>query len=155
MDADFRELLEELAADVRVLEAGEFVLLQVAVGRDLDPYAQVAREPDGSWYCEIVSARYLPPSSWPLDEFVLVADGWAPPDHARANWSRAAATGEQAAEAVITALRHGRACPDPYAYSWAPGRLPRRADRVGHGNDDRVGRGDPRSACRYRVRAQE
>ena len=87
--------------------------MQALVGLDPNPYAQVARESDGSFYCEAVSAHHLSAAEWPIDESALVASGWEPPVGRVTNWSHSAGTAERAAQLLIEALRFGRQCGDP------------------------------------------
>jgi hypothetical protein len=135
----FEELRHEVASDVEVLEPREFLIVEASVGREVEPYAQVAREPDGTWYCEVVSIRYLPAEAWPIDEFFLVTAGWEPPVNSRDNWSLTAQDHQAAASLLIDALRCGRFCTDPYVYSWTTGRFP----DGGGGEELPVGPGGP------------
>lgn len=136
MDTAFPELHDELTADVDTLQWRDYVIVEVDAGLPCNPYAQVAREPDGTWYCEVVADHYLPSDVWPIDEFFLVADGWTPPVDPRDNWSCTVDSAARAATTLIDALRHARACPDPYEYTWTQGRFP--PDDDGRGDREPV-----------------
>ncbi len=124
MDELWEDLRQELRLDIGGLEFRQYAVIEFMAGLDPNPYAQVAREANGDWYCEVVSAHFLPARAWPIDELALVAGGWEPPDDPRANWSIAAATGEQAVDLLVEALRHGRACADPETFTWFTGQFP-------------------------------
>lgn len=124
MNDPFIELRQTLGPEVNDLERRHFLIVEVDVGLDFEPYAQVARELDNTWYCELVSTHYLAAEVWPIDEFFLVAAGWAPPVDPRDNWSLTAESGLDAVRMMVDALRFGRACTDPYAYSWSFGHFP-------------------------------
>jgi len=90
----------------------QFVVVQYDVGLDPNPYAQAAPEPDASWYCEVVSAHFLPQASWPIDYYYLWQHDWEAPDRAGENWARSADSAEEAAALLVNALTHGRLCRD-------------------------------------------
>jgi hypothetical protein len=79
MFTDWDGLLDDCTYTIGCLEDREFLIMEVLVGLDPNPYAQVAREGDGSYYCEVVSTHHLPASVWPADEWPLVAAGWESP----------------------------------------------------------------------------
>jgi hypothetical protein len=106
------------------MEHRQFVIVDVATPADPSPYAQAAPEPAGDWYCEVVSASYLPDAVWPIREDSLLLLGWQAPDDRSANWSREAVDAQQAAEFLVDGLRLGRSCGDPGRYSWDIGRFP-------------------------------
>lgn len=106
-------LLGDTTDTIAGLETRGFLIMSAKVGLDPDPYAQVALERDGSFYCEVVSEHHLPASAWPIDELALLAAGWDPPVGPVTNWSCSADTAAEAAGLVIDALRFGRSCTDP------------------------------------------
>jgi hypothetical protein len=120
----FTELVQTLCPEVGVLERRHFLIVEVDVGLDVEPYAQVARELDDTWYCEIVSTHYLASGDWPIDEFFLLAAGWSPPVDPRDNWSVTVESARDAVRMMVEALRFGRACTDLYSYSWSFGQFP-------------------------------
>ena len=120
----FAELYDCLTSAVAALERRHFLILEADVGLAFRPYSQVARELDDTWYCETVSAHYLPGAAWPIDEFFLVSTGWEPPTGPRDNWSITVASAADAALLLVDALRLGRTCIDPSVYSWSFGRFP-------------------------------
>lgn len=93
MSTDWDGLLDDCTYTIGCLEYREFLIMEVLVGLDPNPYAQVARERDGSYYCEVVSTHHLPASVWPADEWPLVAAGWESPVGRQTNWSRSAESG--------------------------------------------------------------
>jgi hypothetical protein len=109
-------LRDDFGYTIDCLQHQEFLIMQVISGIDPNPYAQVARETDGSFYCEVVSTHHLPEAMWPMDEWALAADGWRPPVGRQTNWSHIAESSHEAAGLLIDALRHGRTCSDPDAY---------------------------------------
>ena len=97
-----------------MVQVGQFAILEFvpADGSDVRPYSQAAREPDGSWYAEVVSDRYLSRFAWPLDTDALRRDGWSLPDAPDGNWWRYADTSDphEVARILVNGLRFGRRC---------------------------------------------
>lgn len=114
MTATWESLIEEVQACLTRTRSHQFVLIEY--DGDLtggpDPYAQAALI-DGYWHCEVVSARYLMPGRWPLNELWLKNSGWGLPAHACANWFQAAASDHGAAALLVDGLRFGRQCMEP------------------------------------------
>ncbi len=108
------------------------LIIRALVGLDPNPYTQVARESDGTFYCEVVSSHHLPASTWPIDEAAFVADGWEPPVGRHTNWSVTAESGYDAAQLLIDALRYGRGCGDPETFVGTIGRWPSPPDDDEH-----------------------
>lgn len=118
-------LREQLGQRLAPLAPGAFVILEFTATScdDRYPYAQCARETDG-WYLEVVSARYLPPVVWPLDELALRRAGWAAPDDRTDNWWRLESSHPAVAGLLVEALVLGRQCPSlPDAFRIVEGRF--------------------------------
>lgn len=125
---DWSVLTDELGRTLRRTRPGQFVLVEFVEHEGVPPwdpwpYAQCMWEPDG-WYCEVVSANFLPAERWPLDELTLRRAGWRAPAGPEDNWSIETLTAELAASAMVEALRRGRDCDDPRRYRWEVGTLP-------------------------------
>ena len=115
-------LTADVADTLRDVRPGQYVVVEFVEHEGVPswspwPYAQCAWEPEG-WYCEAVSARFLPADQWPLDELALRRSGWHAPSAATENWSTWSATAGEAAAAMVDALRHSRDCQDPSRYRW-------------------------------------
>lgn len=52
VSTDWEDVLDDFAYMIGCLDYREFLIMQALVGLDPNPYAQVAREPDGSFYCD-------------------------------------------------------------------------------------------------------
>lgn len=119
------QLTERVTVALGDLRIGQFLVAEYLIeGSHLSaPYAQTARDSDG-WYCEIVSAHYLPASAWPLDELHLRRAGWTPPDADTFNWWTVSPDETAAAEDLILGLRDARGCHDPRRYMWSAGTFP-------------------------------
>ena len=115
---------QDLAVTMSVLGHRQFVVVQYLTGPDPNPYAKAAPEPDGTWYCEVVSEHFLPLDQWPLDEQHLQSCGWEAPERPGENWACAVATSDEAAARLIDALARGRACGDPGMLACEIGRWP-------------------------------
>lgn len=124
MRADWEDLVDDFGYTINAMEAGGFLVMRALVGLNPNPYAQVARVNDGSLFCEVVSALHVPEEIWPIDEFFLVLAGWDPPIGCRTTWARTVESGDEAARVLISALRFGRACPDPDSYVGTLSRWP-------------------------------
>jgi len=115
---------QDLAVTMSVLGHRQFIVVQYLAGLDPNPYAQAAPEPDGTWYCEVVSAHYLPGEVWPLDERHLLSREWEAPERAGENWACAVGTSDEAAARLIDALARGRVCGNPTLLACEIGRWP-------------------------------
>jgi hypothetical protein len=113
MNERWSDLQDDFGYTIGCLTPQEFLLMRYLTVTNPAPYAQVAAEPDGSYYCEVVSHHHLTASCWPIDEARLVAAGWEAPVGRQTNWYRYADSADQAAALLIEALRFGRACGDP------------------------------------------
>ncbi len=121
-------LTAEVAQTLRSVRPGQFVLLEFVEHDGVPPwspwpYAQCVWKPDG-WYCEAVSASFLPADQWPLDELALRRAGWHPPTDSAGNWYRHEHSADGAARTLVEALRHSRDCQDPSRYRWEVGTFP-------------------------------
>ena len=118
---------QPLTEVVMALTVGQFVVVDCLVGLAESglPYSQTARTPDG-WYCEVVSAAFLPAHVWPINELALRRMGWnAPyPEHPDDNWSTELPLNAAVAELLLDGLRKGRCCPDNTLVRWAVGTFP-------------------------------
>ena len=75
MEAGWGDLVHDLAIDLARLQHRQFVVVEYNTGIDPNPYAQACPEP-GGWYCEVMSAHFLPEEIWTLDAGFLTVDGW-------------------------------------------------------------------------------
>jgi len=127
--ATWTDLIDQVQSCLERTGSHQFVLVEYD-GQLLggpDPYAQAARI-EGSWHCEVVSARYLMPGRWPLNEVWLKGSGWSLSALAGANWFQSADTELSAATALVDGLRLGRQCAEPtrfcvsvHSFSGGPG----------------------------------
>lgn len=109
---------------INELGPGQFLTVDYDNGRPgFEPYAQLAVDAD-SYYLEVVSEFYLPPTSWPLNSSILRTAGWSPPDDDTANWWQTATDPHLAARALIRALTVGRECIAPDRFSVSIGTFP-------------------------------
>ena len=106
MEIGWQVLAADLTVDVNALQVRQFVVLEFLAGTAPNPYAQVAREVDGRWYCEVVSCTYLPSDVWPLDPLALMVAGWIPPTGWRGSTSIGSLTRPRA-------FRHCATGPEP------------------------------------------
>ena len=75
MEAGWNGLVHDLAIDLAGLQERQFVVVEYNAGIDPNPYAQARPESDGGWYCEVVSAHFLPEEIWTMDAGFLASDG--------------------------------------------------------------------------------
>ncbi|MDO5366955.1 hypothetical protein [Kocuria sp.] len=87
------------------------------------PAAWVRTGPGGA-ECAVSSARQLPPEAWPHHTEFFEASGWRRPLGVDQPWTSGPHPPEEAARRVLTALRHGRSCNNPYAFHWGTGSFP-------------------------------
>lgn len=107
---EFAAFLDELMLG---LAPRHFVVVNYLAELTANPYVQVAREDDGTWYCEVAS-HYNVDRAWPTcNEIALHRAGWAPPESPGENWSQTVKSGEVAVGLLVQALRECLACPDP------------------------------------------
>jgi len=127
--ATWTDLIDQVQSCLERTGRHQFVLVEYdgALLGGPDPYAQAALI-DVSWHCEVVSARYLMPGRWPLNELWLKSSGWSLSALAGANWFRSASTAANAAIMLVDGLRLGRQCPEPtrfcvsaHSFSGGPG----------------------------------
>ena len=116
-----------VARELSALPWGWFLIVDVDVeptpGPALGPYTQVSRYA-GGFHCEAVSQTYLPAESWPVDEQVLRADGWCPPDEVADNWWQTTSDVDHAAVVMIRSLVLARGCADPERLTLSKGQHP-------------------------------
>ena len=126
METDWDDLLDDFGWAIADLQPREFLIIDyLTPDIDLWPYAQVAHESNGLYYCEVASTYSLPEEFWPIDELLLAASGWEPPWQSQANWSQIVDTSVEAVHRLVDALRRGRSCPDPARFigtrgKWSP-----------------------------------
>jgi hypothetical protein len=113
------DLKDDVGYTIGCLEQREFLIIRYLTATDPTPYAQVAVEPDGTYYCEVVSAHQLPAITWPIAEHTLIANGWEGPAGRQTNWS---CTAQSAAAA---------GCPDPERFVGTIDRWPPPPDNEG------------------------
>lgn len=101
--------------------------LSIDYGDDSDgtsrPYAQASPSASGVW-CEIVSARFLPADTWPIDADYLLTNGWSEPDEEVPNWHKQGIPPIEAGHQILEGLRYGRVCGDPKKVRWHIGDFP-------------------------------
>ncbi len=116
-----------------MVEIGEFAILEFvpADGSEVRPFSQAAREPDGSWYLEVVSHHYLSRFLWPLDMRALRRLGWHPPATQEDNWWRYGEHCEGSDEVawiLVEGLRQGRRCVGEGEFQVTFGKFPPHPD---------------------------
>lgn len=122
MQITWAEQQKDLALAMAAIGHRQFVVVQYEIGLDPNPYAQAAPEPDGTWYCEVVSTHFLPEHLWPIDQYYLWQHDWEVPEVPGENWAREARNSDEAAGLLIKALSRGRLCLDPSKLSCEVGR---------------------------------
>lgn len=103
----------ELVVDIQGLLPRQFIVLECLVGLSANPYVQVARELDATWYCEVGSAANFATECWPADALALIRTGWDPPDSPSGNWYRYCTHGGETVGCLVEGLRLARGCTDP------------------------------------------
>ena len=160
MQDGWADLVHDLTIDTAGMVLGQFVIVEHCAQLDPNPYVQAAPDRGGGWYCEVVSAAYLPAGVWPIDEGYLRRRGWTPPADPRDNWSRTADSPGQVAELLADGLRYGRLCPDWQQVMWRIHRFPRppdddRDDPPAHPPPGQPGARRPGDRCHLRARPVE
>ncbi|WP_264356361.1 TY-Chap domain-containing protein [Pseudarthrobacter sp. MM222] len=89
----------------------------------LTPYAQAVPSADGVWF-EIVSEKYLPADTWPLDAGYLTGNGWSAPNNDFPNWYKDGVPHIEAGHQILDGLRFGRGCEDASKLQWHTGEFP-------------------------------
>ena len=84
-----------------------------------------------SWTRAVSSAHQLPPEEWPHRTEYFENAGWNLPLAPDQPWTSGPHEPEEAAHRVLTALRDGRSCDDPYAFHWGTGSFPVPEGRTG------------------------
>lgn len=121
-ESAWEDLAEELRSALTSLPWNHVLTVEYETGNTGGdfPYAQALTGPGGVGVL-LVSEDYLPAIAWPIDEDYLVETGWEQPTDEQPNWARTRLTVDEALEAVVGGLRHGRGCPDPYRFRWGSG----------------------------------
>lgn len=94
------------------------------------PAAWVRTGPGGA-ECAVSSAHQLPPEAWPHHTEFFESAQWRHPLGTDQPWTSGPHAPAEAARRIIAALRHGRACDDPYAFHWGTGSFPVPEGRTG------------------------
>ncbi|WP_016997301.1 hypothetical protein [Kocuria atrinae] len=73
----------------------------------------------------------MPPEAWPHRTEFFENAQWNHPLATDQPWTSGPHEPAEAAHRVLAALRHGRACDDPYAFHWGTGSFPVPEGRTG------------------------
>lgn len=124
MTVSWQDWACELAVDLQALRPRQFLVLDCLVGLEVNPYVQVARESEATWYCEVASMANFSAQDWLADDLVLVAAGWEPPEAPLANWSLRRGDCDAIVDWLVEAIRFARGCKDPNDIVGTRGRWP-------------------------------
>lgn len=125
LEALFAKAIEELLWN-------DFLILEYdGAPTDSDTPAAWVRTGPGGAECAVSSARQLPPEAWPHRTEFFENAHWNRPLATDQPWTSGPHEPAEAAHRVLAALRHGRACDDPYAFHWGTGSFPVPEGRTG------------------------
>lgn len=130
--AEWEKLQALFAGAIVDLLWNDFLVLEydgAPAGSDT-PAAWVRTGPGGA-ECAVSSAHQLPPEAWPHRTEYFENAGWNLPLAPDQPWTSGPHEPEEAAHRVLTALRDGRSCDDPYAFHWGTGSFPVPEGRTG------------------------
>lgn len=132
LTTEWEKLANLFAVAIEELLWNDFLVIEYddAPAASETPAAWVRTGPGGA-ECAVSSARQLPPEVWPHCTEVFEAAGWRSPLGTDQPWTSGPHPPAEAALRVLTALRHGRLCDNPYAFHWGTGSFPAPEGRTG------------------------
>lgn len=130
--AEWEKLEILLASAIEELLWNDFLVIEYdGAPPDAETPAGWVRTGPGGVECAVSSAQQLPPESWPHDSAHFESAGWRPPLTPDRPWTSGPHEPTEAAQRLLSALRFGRSCEDPFAFHWGTGTFPVPEGRTG------------------------
>lgn len=125
LEGAWGRLQTQCAKAIRELKWNDFLVVDYDLApADADtPAAWIRTGPKGA-ECAVTSAQQLSAEEWPFHAEHFQEHGWRAPAGTDQPWTSGPHDPLDAALRVITALRDGRECRDPFGFHWGAGSFP-------------------------------